>query len=199
MSRLSLSQAFAQSFRATLRILAFRAGPQDFPFDARLQTPLIALAMLANALIFSQVLPLATSLAMALAMVGATALVTRSILRTRKAPERFQQTFHALLATGATLTLLLYPLFVQVAPVLRELAAHPEQLETGTPIALPAPLVWASNLLNFWNFAVTAHIFRHAANVKLWLSFAIALLLAFVVLFLVAFAGTFAGALFGAP
>lgn len=184
---------------ATLRILAFRAGPQDFPFDRRLQMPLIAFAAFANALIFSQVLPLATSLAMALAMVGATALVTRSLLRSRKVPERFQQTFHALLASGATLTLLLYPLFVQVAPVLRELAAHPEQLESGTPIALPAPLVWASNLLNFWNFAVTAHIFRNAANVNLWLGFVIALLLAFVVLFLVAFAGTFAGALFGAP
>jgi len=189
---------FAQVLAVTLRILGFRAGPQDFPFEPRLTTPLMLFAGLANFLVFAQVLPVASALAMAAAMIGGTALVTRSVLRARDLASRFNQTFNALLATAAVLTLLLLPLFAQVAPALREIAAKPELLEQPDALQLPQGVVFAMNLLNFWNFAVTAHIFRHAANVQLWVGVIIALIIAFVVLFFVAFAGTFVGALFGA-
>lgn len=188
---------FAQVFAVTLRILGFRAGPQDFPYDPRLTAPLALLAGLANFLVFVQVLPMASSAAMAAAMVGGTALVTRSVLRARGLLERYNQTFNALLATAAVLTLLLLPLFSQVAPMLREIAVKPELLEQPDALQLPQGIVFAMNLLNFWNFAVTAYIFRHAANVQLWVGVLIALIIAFVVLFFVAFAGSIAGALFG--
>ena len=80
----------------------------------------------------------------------------------------------------------------------REIAAQPELLENPDALKLPQGVVFLMNLLNFWNFAVTAHILRHAANVQLWVGVVIALIIAFVVLFFVAFAGTFVGALFGA-
>ncbi|MFA5939087.1 MAG: hypothetical protein WC809_07000 [Sinimarinibacterium sp.] len=188
---------FAQAFAVTLRILGFRAGPQDFPFDPRLTWPLALLAVAANFLIFVQVLPGASSAAMACAMVGGTALVTHSVLRTRGLLSRFNQTLNALLATAALLTLLLVPLFAQIAPALKEIAAQPELLENPEALKLPQGVVFLMNLLNFWNFAVTAHILRHAANVQLWIGIVIALIIAFVVLFFVAFAGTFVGALFG--
>jgi hypothetical protein len=188
---------YAQVLAATLRIIGFRAGPQDFPFDQRLTPPLMLLAGGANALLFVQVLPLPTALLMAAAMVGGTALVTRSVLRARAVPERFNQTFNALLATALALTLLMLPLFAQVAPLLREFAGKPELLEQPDALKLPQGVVFMMNLVNFWNFALTAHIFRHAANVQLWLGVIIALIVAFVVLFFVIFAGIVAGVLFG--
>ncbi|MDD3763239.1 MAG: hypothetical protein PHP86_08130 [Nevskiales bacterium] len=188
---------FAQTFAVSLRILLFRAGPQDLPYDPRQSLPLALIAGLANALIFAQVLPLASAVAMAAAMIAGTALVTRSILRARGLVERYTQTFNALMATAAVLTLLLLPLFMQVAPILRTLAASPELLEQPEALQMPQGVVFLMNLLNFWNFAVTASIFRHAANVQLWVGVIIALIIAFIVLFFVAFAGTMAGALFG--
>lgn len=189
---------YAQTFAVTLRILGFRAGPQDFPFDPRLTAPLMLLAGLANFLVFVQVLPVVSSAAMAAAMIAATALVTRSVLRARDLLSRYNQTFNALLATAAALTFMLLPLFAQVAPSLREVAANPELLEQADALKLPQGVVFLMNLLNFWNFGVTAHIFRHAANVQLWVGVVIALIIAFVVLFFVAFAGTLAGVLVGA-
>ncbi|SFF65532.1 hypothetical protein SAMN04488120_11811 [Fontimonas thermophila] len=189
---------FAQVLTVTLRILGFRAGPQDFPYDPRLTWPLVSITGLANFLVFVQVLPAVSSAAMAAAMIAGTALVTRSILRARNLAPRFNQTFNSLLATAAVLTLLLLPLFMQVAPVLREIAAKPQLLEQPDALRLPQGVVFTMNLLNFWNFAVTAHIFRHAANVQLWVGVIIALIIAFVVLFFVAFAGSLVGAMFGA-
>lgn len=190
---------FAQILAITFRLLGFRAGPQDFPYDPRLTKPLVLFAAAANLLVFIQVLPLPSALAMAAAMVGAMALVTRSMLRARAVPERFNQTFNALLATSGVLTAALVPLFVQLIPGLQKIAESPELLndpEALRPL-MPQGVVFLMNLLNFWNFAVTAHIFRHAGNVSLWLGLIIALIAAFVTLFFVAFAGAIAGSLFG--
>lgn len=190
---------FAQILAITFRLLGFRAGPQDFPFDPRLTTPLVLFAGTANLLVFVQVLPLASAVAMAAAMVGGMALVTRSMLRARGVPERFNQTFNALLATSGVLTAALLPLFVQLIPGLQQIADNPDLLNDPEAIRplMPQGIVFAMNLLNFWNFAVTAHIFRHAGNVNLWLGLIIALIAAFVTLFLVAFAGAIAGSIFG--
>ena len=49
------------------------------------------------------------------------------------------------------------------------------------------------------NFAITAHIFRHAANVPMWVGFVIAFIAASIMLFIGVIGGTFVGALFGAP
>src|SRR3546814_9616390 len=107
-------------FSATLRILFFRAGPQDFPYDPRLTAPLAVSAGLANGLMFMQVLPIGAALVMAITMVGGMALATRAILRTRQLDARYHQTFAALLANNAALTFLLVPFFAQIAPMLRE-------------------------------------------------------------------------------
>ncbi|QHS10110.1 hypothetical protein [Sinimarinibacterium sp. NLF-5-8] len=188
---------FAPILIASLRILGFRAGPQDFPFDERLTTPLVAFAVMANSVIFVQVLPLATSLAMAAAMVAATALMTRSILNARQLGARFTQTFHALLATSALLMLMLAPLFAQMVPVLREVQADPSLLEHPESLKMPQGVAFLMNLINFWSFVVTAHIFRHAANIRMWGALLVALLVAVVSLFAVMFAGSIAGMVFG--
>ncbi|HEY9545863.1 MAG TPA: hypothetical protein VIR56_07640 [Solimonas sp.] len=188
----------ASLFSATLRILFFRAGPQDFPYDPRLTAPLAVSAGLANGLMFMQVLPIGAALVMAITMVGGMALATRAILRTRQLDARYHQTFAALLATNAALTFLLVPFFAQIAPMLRELASHPEMLEHPESVKLPPGIAFIMNALNLWSFAVTASIFRHAANVSMALGLLIALVIAVGLLFFVAFAGSFAGMLFGA-
>lgn len=188
---------FAQAFNVTLRILVLRAGPQDFPFASGLTPVIVLLGVAANALMFSQVLPAPMALGIALAMVLAMAMVTQSILRARGVANRFQQTYNALLATSALLTLALLPPFMQVAPQLLELAKHPEALAKPEQVQLPGLPVFVMNLLNFWNFAVTAHIFRHAANVNLWIGLFIAFVAAGVMLFVGIIGGTLAGALFG--
>lgn len=182
---------------ATLRILLFRGGPQDFPYDPKLTAPLAVAAALANGLMFVQVLPLGAAVVMAIAMVGGLALATRGVLRARQLEARFHQTFAALLATNAALTFLLVPFFVQIAPTLRELASNPELLEHPEQVKLPQGVAFIMNALNIWSFAVTASIFRHAANVSMALGLLISLAVAVALLFLVAFAGSFAGMLFG--
>lgn len=190
---------FAEALNATIRILFFRAGPQDFPYAVGIRPALLILAAGANALVFGQVLPTSMAVGISVAMVGGMALVVRWVLRLRNLSERFQQTFDALLATTLLLTLATALPFMQVAPLLSELTKNPEALKSPEAVKMPGLPVLIMNLLNFWNFAVTAHIFRHAGNVPMWVGFIIAFVAASIMLFVGVVGGTFFGALFGAP
>ncbi|HSW13397.1 MAG TPA: hypothetical protein VLI06_11195 [Solimonas sp.] len=168
---------FASVSAATLKILFFRAGPDDFPFDSRpnLLLACIGFALLSNAAILSLMLPPGVAL-----MAGATntamlALFTRLSLALRKLDNRFQQTFNALLTTSSVLTLLMLPFFAQVAPVwmelgelLRknpELANHPEQWP-----AMPKLAVNLLAMLGIWQLAVICRIFLLAAGAVVMLA-----------------------------
>lgn len=188
---------FAQTLEATVRILFLRAGPQDFPYVNGLTPTLVALAVLANSLVFSRVLPPPMAVGIALAMVAALAMVTRSILRMRDVLNRFQQTFNALLATTAVLTFALLPGFIQMAPQILEIAKHPELIDKPGAMHVSGISVFFMNLINFWNFIVTAHIFRHAANVNLWVGIVIAFVAAGVMLFVGMIGGSITSVLFG--
>src|SRR3546814_11732508 len=100
-----------------------------------------------------------------------------AILRTRQLDARYHQTFAALLATNAALTFLLVPFFAQIAPMLRELASHPEMLEPPESVKLPPGIAFIMNALNLLSFAVTASLFRPAANVSMDLGLLIALVI----------------------
>lgn len=187
----------SQMIKVTCRILVFRAGPQDLPYAPRYTAALVLFGAVANVAVFLQMLAPPIALAMAAGMVGGVALVTRSVLAARHMQNRYSQTFQAMLATGAVLTLLLVPPFAQIAPFLQQVAANPELLEHPETLNMPQGPVLLINLLNIWNFAVTAHIFRHAVEVRLAWGVLIALVAAFAVLFVVAFAGTLAGGIAG--
>lgn len=197
----SLSPAIASMIRAvvlaTLNLLFFRTGPQDFPFDIGLTRVLLPLALLANYAVFVMVLEPGLSAAMALAMIGGVAFATRILMRARRFDARFMQTWHALLATGAVLTLALAAPFAQIAPEFAKLAANPELAQDKTTASLPAGPVFIMNAINVWNFAVTAHIYRHAANVSIWVGALLALLVALSTLMFVIFFASLAAALLG--
>lgn len=167
-----------QFFLTSLRILVFRAAPQDLPFAPRLSLPLGLLVALANTLMLAQVLPTGPSLFTGIAMASGMALITRLILRARKLEARFHQTFAAFAATTAILTFALVPLFAQLAPAMREIATDPTLLEHPDKLQLPSGVVFLMNLINLWNFAVTASILRHAANVTTGIGMMLALLAA---------------------
>ncbi|NKF22892.1 hypothetical protein [Solimonas marina] len=188
---------FASLVSATVRILFFRAGPQDFPYEPRLTLPIAVAAAGVNALMFVQVLPVATSLLLAAALVAGFAMTTRALLRARNLDARFHQTYAALLATNAVLTLALLPFFAQIAPTLRELASNPQLLEHPDKFKLPQSTAFIMNMLNFWSIGVMAWIFRNAANLSILLGLLLTFVVGIVLLFFLAFISSFAGLLLG--
>lgn len=168
----------------TLRILSFRAGPQDFPHSPALVLPLPLAAIAAYVVLFSVALAPGISLLLSALSVGTLALVTHSLLSARRAVNRFQQTFHALLATGIVLTLASVPPMMALAPALKQIAANPELLQQPGAVEAPPLASLLLNGLNLWNFAVYAHIFRHAAGTRLLTGVLIAVFVVFTVLLL---------------
>lgn len=167
---------FSASLLATFRILFFKAGPQDFPFDQspRLTRVVTVLALLANVLFLGAVLPPVVAVVASAASIAAMALVIRLVLGSRKMLNRFQQTFNAMLATSTVLTLAMTPGGVMLAPVLikfyddldknPDLAQHPELWPHSPEVSWASTLIM---LLMLWQFAVTTRIFRQSAEVTL--------------------------------
>lgn len=187
---------FAQTASITLKILFFRAGPEDLPYSEALTRVLLPAAVLANYLMFAMALPAGMAAAMAVAMLAGVALVTHGLLKARQLASRFNQTFNGLLATGTVLTLLLLPPFTQVAPILVKAAQNPQLLEHPENLGMPQGAVMLMNLLNLWNLAVSAHIYRSAMNVNYGVGILLALLAAFAALIVVVLSGSLAGAVF---
>jgi hypothetical protein len=180
MAALMLNQIVA----VTLRTLIFRAGPQDFPYVPTLAPWMPAAAVAAYFAVFQMVMPAGAALVLAGVSVAALALVTHSLLSARRMANRFQQTFHALLATGIVLTLASVPPMGALAPALRQIAQNPELLQQPGAVQASSAASLLLNVLNLWNFAVYAHIFRHATETRLWVGVLIALFVVFSVLLL---------------
>jgi len=174
-----------QAAVVALRILLFRAGPQDFPHVPQLIAVLPTAATAAYFALFAVLLPAGIALLLSVLSVAALALVTHSLLSARRLVNRFQQTYHALLATGIVLTLASIPPMAALAPALQQIAANPELLQQPGAVQASPLASLLLNLLNLWNFAVYAHIFRHAADTRLWVGVLIALFVVFSVLMMV--------------
>lgn len=163
---------------ATLKILLFRAGPEEFPYDPgrNLTLACLGFGVLANAALLLFLMPPLAALFGGIANVGFLALFTRLTLAARKLDNRFQQTFNALVVSGAVLTLLMVPFFAKLAPVLAqiaellaknpELAKHPEKLPT--PPSMPIMVLM---MLGTWQIAVISRIFLLAGGVWTLLAF----------------------------
>jgi hypothetical protein len=179
-----MNAPLSQAAAVTVRILLFRAGPQDFPHAPQFVAALPLAAIAAYFVLFAVVLPAGPSLVLGALSVAALALVTHSLLSARRVVNRFQQTYHALLATGLVLTLASIPPMAALAPALKQIAANPELLQKPGAVEAPAAASLLLNLLNIWNFAVYAHIFRHAADTRLMTGALIALFVVLSVLLL---------------
>lgn len=189
---------FLQALNVALRILLFRAGPQDFPYSPQLTQAAVPFAITANYLVFAQVLPPLMSLVMSTAAVGGIALVLRGLLRARQLEARLNQALNALLLCSGLLTAVLALPFAEVAPAILKLAQNPELLADAEAMQVPQSAAFLMNLLNIWNFAVTVYIIRQAAQTGTGLSLLLALVAAIAVAFFVVVCGSFVSALVGA-
>ena len=160
-----------QAFSATLKILLFRAGPQDFPYteDPRLTRGCFAAAIAAGTLFFTLSMPLLQALLASIIAVAVLGMFTRMVLRLRGLDNRLPQTLNTLLALG---TLLLVLLRLPVSVLMPDMLAYVAQVNQDPslldkPDRIPQfPLLPSllADLLSIWFVAVTAHVFRQAAN-----------------------------------
>jgi hypothetical protein len=151
----------APAFTTALRILAFRAGPQDFPYSRRLAESAAGLTLLVSFLQYQLTLPPIQAALQAAASTAVFASFTWGMLYARRLPNRAAQTLSSLFLTGALLSLLLLPALSELAPIMLRIAQDPELAKTETLPAGPAMTVM---LLSLWNFAVFANIFRYALD-----------------------------------
>ncbi|HEX7381818.1 MAG TPA: hypothetical protein VF265_06630 [Nevskiaceae bacterium] len=183
----------ANVLTSIVRLLVFRGGPQDVPYAPRLVRWMVPAAALVGWLLFAQMLPPLAAAVVAVVNVLATILVAQGVLRARNLVARTPQTIAALLGTGILLNLLMvYPLSL-LAPYVAKLAEHPEAFAHGD-VKLPGGPVLVVDFLNVWGFAVTAWIYRHAANVRLIGGIGFALLASIVVLMLMMLVAAFISA-----
>lgn len=181
-----------QAFWTTLRILIFRAGPEDMPYDTgnRLGAPFIAFAVLVNAALAAVAGEMAVlmkamdtppalwaDIMLGAVSVAAMGLFTRVALRARQLESRFQQTYNALLGTSSILGLAMVLPIRQLLPFLpiaqdlsKKISANPDLVnDPNVMSALPGWTMLFSLMIPVllgWQFAVTAFIYRHAANTK---------------------------------
>jgi hypothetical protein len=148
-----------QAFAAALRILLFRAGPQDFPYSETLARTIVPLAALMLFLQYRLTLPLVQAAVQAFASLGVLAAFSYVVLQRRGLLNRLRQTLDSLFLTDAVLILLLLPPLSAIAPQMIRLADNPDLARTESLPPLAALAVMA---VSMWNFLVTAHIYRNA-------------------------------------
>jgi hypothetical protein len=163
----------AQTASITFRILLFRAGPQDLPFSQTLTQAVVGLTLLMAFLQYHVTLPPFRAAIHAVTYVAVVGGFVYVILQMRDALNRFHQTLTALLASGCALTVLLLPPLMELAPHMERLAQNPEVARDEPLPLLPTLMVMGVSL---WNFLVSAHIFRHALDIRFSLGAGVALL-----------------------
>ena len=150
-----------QALATVLRILLFRAGPQDFPYSVATTRAIVPLTVLVWSLQYRLTLPIAQAIVQALASLAVLAAFSYVLLQKRGLLNRLRQTLDSLYLSDALLTLLLLPPLSLIAPQMIRIADNPELARSEPLPALPALAVMTVSL---WNFLVSAHIYRHALN-----------------------------------
>lgn len=181
---------FNQAASAALRILLFRAGPQDFPYAPSLTRVVVPLTALVWFLQYRLTLPPLSAVVHTGAALAALAGFTYSLLQMRGLLNRMRQTFDSLLLTDCALTLLLLPPLSALAPIMKRIAENPDLARTEVLPALPSFAVMGVSL---WNFMVTAHIYRNALNTGLGVGSLVALLAAIVTVSVASALGSLVG------
>lgn len=186
----------------TLRILLFRAGPEDFPYSEqpRLLYSCMVLAVLASGLLFGALMTPLAALATGAFATAALSMFTRMLLRLRKLDNRHAQSLGALLCCGSLLMLVMRLLINETIPEMRDFYDHLlKDPAFGDDVAnwpkVQGITSYALNFLMLWLFAVTAHIYRRATGTGFLLSGGLAALAMMNVLMFLLFTSPLLGAL----
>lgn len=132
-------------------LLRLRAGPQDLPPS----NVLLAVAVVALGLVNTLIIQRVYTLELAALRSGVDLLLqfafVASVLNATRHPERIRQTFTALCATGAVITLLVWPLIDLVL-----------DRPAGDDLAVMATVLLLG--IYGWGLVVIGHVFRHALD-----------------------------------
>ncbi len=162
---------FASLAQTLSQLMLLRAGPQDLPAGPgilQFATVLYLLSAVGKLLLINPVL---AAFAQALLSIVVLWGYLRVILNARKIPERFNQTFSALLLTSAVIGILMLGPLSALTPMLLQIA------EGGNieAIEVPAMAAYAWLGLSLWGLTLAGHIFRHALDTSLGVGMLVAL------------------------
>jgi hypothetical protein len=173
-----------QLLRVVAGLMLLRNGPQDLP--ARRELLYAAIAAYAFVTVLNQLVlgtPPLQALMPAAASVLLLAAFAAGVLRAGRRPERFLQSFMALLYAGAVIGLLEIGPTVAFRPYLQKIAgliehqADAEALRQALEqVNLPMLPVLLLSALFVWRIVVMAHVFRHALETRMANAVSIALL-----------------------
>lgn len=183
---------FNQALHATLQILLFRKGPEEFPYsaDGRLDKACTVLGVFATAMLFGLVQPPLLAVFDGVVATTVVTLYTRLVLRLRGLETREQQTRNALLATGSLLMLVMWLPMSAVMPVMTQfIESMAAAQQAAGPDAPPQPLTAEQlpkvpvlfglmlDVLGIWFAANATHVLRHATGISRFGAAMMALLL----------------------
>ncbi len=162
---------FASLAQTLTRIMLLRAGPQDLPAAPGVLQLAIVLYMLSAIGKLLLINPALAAFAQALLSVVVLWAYLRVILNARKIPERFNQTFSALLLTSAVIGVFMLGPLSALTPMLLQIAEGGD-MQT---VEVPAMAAYAWLGLSLWGLTLAGHIFRHALNTSLGVGVLVAL------------------------
>lgn len=160
-----------ETLRATAGILVLRAGPQDVPASLSVTWGAVILYLAVNLLSLTMPgAPFFAGLVQSAVACAVLAAFTHALLKLKRWPERFGQTYSALLLTGTVFTLVALRPMSEIAPYMSGKATPPLLLTLGVAAIL------------FWRLAVVTHIYRNALEVGVWRALGVVILYDFIFL-----------------
>lgn len=152
-----------QAFQSLGRLLLLQGGPQDVPYSTTLLGLAAAANLLANVVSLSFTASVSAAIPQTVIAVVVSGLFVVALLQIRDRKPRAVQAVTALFATQAVLALVaIFPLNA-MAPFLQAVAENPDAAATMQP----PPMAFGAWLaLGMWSVMVTAHILKHALDVR---------------------------------
>jgi hypothetical protein len=135
-------------------MLLLRTAPQDLPYSLGMMNRIIFIYLVSGLVVQSGIVEPVLSIGRMVLNIAITMLFTYVVLASLELKPRFVQTMSALVGVGVVFNLLAWPLLQQIG---NESSAEPVS-------GIVSLLVL---LLMSWELLVTAHIYRHALNVKM--------------------------------
>lgn len=152
-SRITLNIAVSVA-RKLMIMLLLKTAPEDLPGSLGLMNRIILLYLVSGLLVQSGMVEPSMAISRMILSLAITMFFTYVVLSSLKFKARFIQTISALVGIGIVFNLLAWPL-------LRQLSAD------TSPEPLAGIISLFVLLLMSWELLVTAHIYRHALNVKM--------------------------------
>jgi hypothetical protein len=135
-------------------MLLLKTAPEDLPYSSGLMNRIIFVYLVSGLVVQSGIVEPSLSISRMLLNLAIMVFFTYVFLSSLELKARFVQTLSALVGVGIVFNLLAWPLLKQLGK-----EASPE------PLAGIIPLLVL--LLMSWELLVTAHIYRHALNMKM--------------------------------